>query len=189
MVVVALLGVGVAGYLTALKLGDNQAFLCRDGSGCDIVQASRYSLLAGVPTALWGAALYLAIAVLAALPRTARRWQAAFMLASAAVAFSLYLTYLSIFVIGATCPYCLASGVIAVLLLVVLVLRRARGEGREAAAYRPGKLVALGITAGAFAILLGAFIFAADFSTPAGYQLALARHLAKNNATFYGAFW
>ena len=189
VVVVALLGVGVAGYLTALKLGDNQAFLCRDGSGCDIVQASRYSLLAGVPTALWGAALYLAIAVLAALPRTARRWQAAFMLASAAVAFSLYLTYLSIFVIGATCPYCLASGVIAVLLLVVMVLRRPRGEGREAAAYRPGKLVALGITAGAFAILLGAFIFAADFSTPAGYQLALARHLAKNNATFYGAFW
>ena len=189
VVVVALLGVGVAGYLTALKLGDNQAFLCRDGSGCDIVQASRYSLLAGVPTALWGAALYLAIAVLAALPRTARRWQAAFMLASAAVAFSLYLTYLSLVVIGATCPYCLASGVIAVLLLVVLVLRRARGEGREAAAYRPGKLVALGITAGAFAILLGAFIFAADFSTPAGYQLALARHLAKNNATFYGAFW
>ena len=50
VVVLALLGLGVAGYLTALKLGGNQAFLCRDGSGCDIVQASRYSLLAGVPT-------------------------------------------------------------------------------------------------------------------------------------------
>ena len=87
VVVLALVGVGVAGYLTALKLGGNQAFLCRDGSGCDIVQASRYSLLAGVPTALWGAGLYLAIAVLAALPRTVRRWQAAFMLASGAVAF------------------------------------------------------------------------------------------------------
>src|SRR4030095_5631986 len=138
VVVLALLGVGVAGYLTALKLGDNQAFLCRDGSGCDIVQASRYSLLAGVPTALWGAALYLAIAVLAALPRTARRWQAAFMLASGAVAFSLYLTYLSIFVIGATCPYCLASGVVAVALLVVMILRRPRGEGRAAGACQAG---------------------------------------------------
>ncbi len=127
----ALLGVGVAGYLTALKLGGNQAFLCRDGSGCDIVQASRYSLLAGVPTAMWGAGLYLAIAALAAMPRTVRRWQATFMLASGAVAFSLYLTYLSIFVIGATCPYCLASGVIAVLLLLVMVLRRPHGEGRD----------------------------------------------------------
>jgi uncharacterized membrane protein len=189
VVALALLGLGVAGYLTALKLGGNQAFLCRDGSGCDIVQASRYSLLAGVPTAMWGAALYLAIAVLAAMPRTARRWQVAFMLVAGAVAFSLYLTYLSIFVIGATCPYCLVSGGIAVALLVVMIARRPRGEGREAAAYRPGKLTGLGITAAVFTVLIGAFIFAADFSTPAGYQVALAQHLAKSNATFYGAFW
>src|SRR5262244_622448 len=135
VVVLALVGLGIAGYLTALKLGGNQAFLCRDGSGCDIVQASRYSLLAGVPTAMWGAALYLAIAVLAALPRTLRRWQATFMLVSAAVAFSLYLTYLSVFEIHATCPYCLASGLVAVALLVVMVLRRPR-HGKEAAGYR-----------------------------------------------------
>lgn len=185
----ALIGLGIAGYLTALKLGGNQAFLCRDGSGCDIVQASRYSLLAGVPTAMWGAGLYLAIAALAAMPRTVRRWQAAFMLASGAVAFSLYLTYLSIFVIGATCPYCLASGVLAVVLTIVMIVRRPRGEGREAAAYKPGKLAGLGITAGVLTVFIGAFIFAADFSTPAGYQAALAEHLAKSNATFYGAFW
>jgi len=189
VVVLALLGLGVAGYLTALKLGGNQAFLCRDGSGCDIVQASRYSLLAGVPTAMWGAGVYLAIAVLAAIPRTVRRWQALFMLAAAAVAFSIYLTILSVFVIGATCPYCIASGVIAVALLVVIVMRRPRGEGKEAAAYRPGKLAFLGITAGGFAVLVGAFIFAADFSTPEGYQVALARHLTTSKATFYGAFW
>src|SRR5215467_14308748 len=179
VVALALVGLGIAGYLTALKLGGNQAFLCRDGGGCDIVQASRYSLLAGVPTAMWGAALYLAIAVLAALPRTLRRWQATFML---------YLTYLSVFEIHATCPYCLASGLVAVALLVVMVLRRPR-HGKEAAGYRPGKLVGLGITAGVVAVLLGAFIFAADFSTPAGYQMALAQHLKSSNAIFYGAFW
>src|SRR5215467_1912392 len=123
--VLALVGLGIAGYLTALKLGGNQAFLCRDGSGCDIVQASRYSLLAGVPTALWGAGLYLAIAVLAALPRTVRRWQATFMLVSAAVAFSIYLTYLSVFEIHATCPYCLASGLAA-----VATGRKRRATGR-----------------------------------------------------------
>src|SRR5262245_1500632 len=189
VVFLALLGLGVAGYLSALKLGGNQAFLCRDGSGCDIVQASRYSLLAGVPTAMWGAGVYLAIAVLAAIPRTVRRWQTLFMLAAAAVAFSIYLTVLSVFVIGATCPYCIASGVIAVALLVVIVVRRPRGEGKEAAAYRPGKLAFLGITAGGFAVLVGAFIFAADFSTPEGYQVALTRHLTANKAIFYGAFW
>lgn len=189
VVALALVGLGVAGYLTALKLGGNQAFLCRDGSGCDIVQASRYSLLAGVPTAMWGVGMYFAIAVLAAMPRTARRWQAAFMLVSGAVAFSIYLTYLSIFVIGATCPYCLVSGGIAVALLAVMIWRRPREQGRQVAAYRPGKLAWLGITAAVFTVLIGAFIFAADFSTPAGYQAALAQHLAKNQAVFYGAFW
>jgi uncharacterized membrane protein len=189
VVVLALAGLAVAGYLTALKLGGTQAFLCRDGSGCDVVQASRYSVLAGVPTAVWGAAIYLAIAVLAAMPRTARRWQAAFMLASGAVAFSLYLTIISIFVIGATCPYCLASGGIAVALLAAMVWRRPAAQGRQAAAYKPGRLVGLGVTAAVLTVLVGAFIFAADFSVPAGYQSALARHLAKKQAIFYGAYW
>jgi uncharacterized membrane protein len=189
VVCLALAGVAVAGYLTALKLGGTQAFLCRDGSGCDVVQASRYSVLAGVPTAMWGAAIYLAIAVLAAMPRTVRRWQAAFMLASGAVAFSLYLTSISIFVIGATCPYCLASGGIAVALLVVMVWRRPAAQGRQAAAYKPGRLVGLGLTAAVLTVFVGAFIFAADFSVPAGYQDALARHLVKTQAIFYGAYW
>ncbi len=189
VVALALVGLAVAGYLTALKLGGTQAFLCRGGSGCDLVQASRYSVLAGVPTAMWGAGIYLAIAVLAAMPRTARRWQAAFMLASGAVAFSFYMTYISIFIIGATCPYCLASGGIAVVLLVVMLWRRPPAQGRQAAAYKPGRLAGLGITAGIFTVVVGAFIFAADFSTPAGYQSGLAQHLAKSQAIFYGAFW
>ncbi len=182
----ALVGLAVAGYLTALKLGGNQAFLCRDGSGCDIVQASRYSLLAGLPTALWGAAVYAAILVLSVIPQTVRRWQLAFMLASAAVAFSIYLTYLSIFAIGATCPYCLVSGAISLLLLVTMMVRRPAAPAR---AYSLKRLAGLGITAGVAAVIFGAFIFAADFSTPAGYQMALAEHLKKNQAVFYGAYW
>jgi uncharacterized membrane protein len=189
VVALALVGLAVAGYLTALKFGGNQAFLCRDGSGCDLVQASRYSVLVGVPTAVWGAGFYLAIVVLAAMPRTARRWQAAFILVSGAVAFSLYLTYISIFVIGATCPYCLASGGIAMALLAVMLWRLPPAQGRQAAAYKPGRLAALGITTGVLTVLLGAFIFAADFSVPAGYQSALAQHLAKSQGIFYGAFW
>jgi uncharacterized membrane protein len=182
----ALVGLAVASYLTALKLGGNEAFLCRDGSGCDIIQASRYSLLAGLPTALWGAAIYAAIVVLSVIPRTVRRWQMAFMLASAAVAFSIYLTYLSIFVIGAMCPYCLASGTISLLLFVTMIVRRPAAPAR---AYSLKRLAGLGITVGVAAVVFGAFIFAADFSTPAGYQLALAEHLKKNQAVFYGAYW
>jgi len=41
VVALALAGLGVAGYLTALKLGGTQAFLCRGGSGCDRGAARR----------------------------------------------------------------------------------------------------------------------------------------------------
>src|SRR6266540_5012676 len=64
--VVALSAAGllVSGYLTWLKLAGRGAVFCVAGSGCDLVQASRYAVFLGVPTALWGAALYTAIGIL-----------------------------------------------------------------------------------------------------------------------------
>lgn len=186
----ALLGLAIAGYLAAVKLAGSQAFLCRGGGGCDLVQASRYSMLAGVPTAMWGGAAYLGIAILAALPRTPRRWQAAFMLAAGTVAASLALTFVSIFAIGATCPYCLASGGVAAALLVAMVARRPRGPGRPARAYGSGRLAALGCAAAIVTVVAGAFFFAVDTSSaPDEYRIGLARHLAQSGAVFYGAFW
>src|SRR5258705_8979 len=71
-------GFAIAAYLTGLKwMGGNAAF-CLSGSGCDIVQGSRYGTLLGVPTALWGVLMYAAIGGLAALGLTARRWSRAF---------------------------------------------------------------------------------------------------------------
>src|SRR5678815_5983899 len=58
-------GMLVAAYLTWLKLSGSGAALCVTGSGCDIVQASRYATFLWVPTALWGLATYVAIGVLA----------------------------------------------------------------------------------------------------------------------------
>ena len=54
---VATLGVVIGGYLTVTKLTRASALLCEAGSGCDVIQASPYALLLGVPTALWGAGL------------------------------------------------------------------------------------------------------------------------------------
>ena len=58
-------GMLVAAYLTWLKLSGSGAALCVAGSGCDLVQASRYATFLWVPTALWGLATYVAIGVLA----------------------------------------------------------------------------------------------------------------------------
>ena len=181
-------GMLVAAYLTWLKLSGSGAALCVAGSGCDIVQASRYATFLWVPTALWGLATYLAIGVLAWMGLTPRNWPIAFALAAGGVGFSAYLAWLSVFDLGATCVWCLTSAVILIAMLAVLVMRRPAARNRKAAMsfarlFTNGGLAAVG------AVVVAAFVFAAPFSAPPGYQSALARHLADTKAVMYGAFW
>src|SRR6185295_4782110 len=91
-------GFAIAAYMSWLKWAGATAAFCLSGSGCDIVQSSRYAVLLGVPTALWGAALYAAIGVLAAMGLGPRRWRWAFHLAAAGIGISVYLTGLSMMV-------------------------------------------------------------------------------------------
>ncbi|MFQ5916124.1 MAG: vitamin K epoxide reductase family protein, partial [Nitrospinota bacterium] len=48
---VAAAGFVVAGYLAVTKLGGDSPLFCTAGGGCDIVQASRYAVFFGLPTA------------------------------------------------------------------------------------------------------------------------------------------
>jgi uncharacterized membrane protein len=184
---VAAAGFLVAGYLTVTKLMGGGAAFCTAGGGCDAVQSSRYATLLGVPTALWGALAYAAIGAIALAGLTATRWQAAFVLAAGAVGFSAYLTWLSAFEIQALCGYCLASATVAVVLLGVLVWRRPVAGRRSG--LTAGRLGALGGASAVGAIVVGAFIYAAnpESSDPA-YREALARHLTAQGMVMYGGF-
>jgi uncharacterized membrane protein len=184
VLVIALAGLAVAGYLAWIKWSGAGALFCTAGSGCDIVQASRYATFLGAPTALWGALAYLAIALLAGLGLEGGRWRAALLLASGAVGFSAYLTFVSVTQVGAVCAYCLVSAGLSLLLLILLLLRRPLAPGG-----RGLSLAALGGGAAAAAIVLGAFVFAAGPEGATPHQLALARHLAQSKAVFYGAYW
>ena len=190
LVVVALsvVGFGVASYLTWLKWAGRGAMFCVAGSGCDVVQASRYAVFVGVPTALWGAVLYAAIAVLGSLGLSSQRWLAAFLLGAAGVGFSAYLTALSFVALGAACIYCLASGAIVLALVLVLLWRRPPARGRKSAVH-PIRLAAYGTLMAVVAVVFGAFVFASPSSAPRGYQSALARHLRATGAVMYGAYW
>jgi uncharacterized membrane protein len=178
-------GAGVAAYLSWLKWTGTTAAFCVSGSGCDIVQASRYGELLGVPTALWGLLLYAAIGTLAGLGLTPTRWTWAFYLAAAGVGFSVYLTALSVLVIKATCAYCLGSTAIMVALLVVLLARRAAlPRRRRLAALVPGALAAAVLVPFA-----AAFIWAMPAGGGRGFEAALAGHLREQGAVMYGAYW
>ena len=132
MIVLAVAGAGVASYLTWVHYADVSP-ICTTGGGCETVQKSSYSELAGVPVALLGLGGYLAILVTLFLPGEAMRlWAAALALIGAG--FSVYLTYLELFVIDAICQWCVASAVIMTVLAGLSVARLLRAQPEPEAA-------------------------------------------------------
>jgi uncharacterized membrane protein len=122
----ALVGFFVALYLWFYKIGVIGDLKCGTGS-CEFVQASRYAWLLGQPVALYGVVGYLALVVIALIGlqpgRLANpgpmRWLAA--LSVIGFAFTLYLTYLELFVIHAVCRWCIGSAVIMTLITAIAV--------------------------------------------------------------------
>lgn len=185
----AAVGLVVAGYLTVTKLSAAPALFCAAGSGCDVVQTSRYAVFLGLPTAAWGAGLYAVVVGLALTGLSARRWLGAFLLGTAGAAFSAYLTYLSVFEVGATCGYCLASAGMAFALFGLLLARRPAAPGRRSP-LRPGRLAALGAVTALATVIVGAGVFAwRGPGATVPYAEGLARHLTATGAVMYGAYW
>ena len=122
--VVALAGAAVAGYLTWVHY-DEGALVCVAGGGCETVQQSSYAEIVGIPVALLGLVGYAAILGLILWDAPYARLGAA-MLALVGLAFSAYLVVLQLFVIDATCVWCLANDVLIAPALALLTALRLR---------------------------------------------------------------
>lgn len=142
--VLALLGFFDSAYLLLERFSPQVALVCPIGGGCETVQASRWSTLPatgqGLPIAAFGVIGYAAI-VGVALLGLQREWFGPLpvvptlaLLATIGVGFSLYLTALQLFVVGALCAWCLSSALIeAIIWLAALygwrvTIREARME-------------------------------------------------------------
>jgi len=123
----ALAGIGVAGYLTYVHYRGLHPVCLAGGGGCERVQASSYAKLAGVPVALIGLLGYVAIlASLLVRGETARLVTVALTLVG--FGFSAYLTYREIATIDAICQWCVASAGIMTLLMLASIARFLRAE-------------------------------------------------------------
>lgn len=120
--VLALAGLGVAGYLTWVHYADLEPICAGGSGGCEKVQSSDYAELAGIPVALLGLIGYGAILASLMLPGDLGRFAGA-VLALAGFGFSAWLTYVELFEIDAICQWCVASAVIMTLLALVTSLR------------------------------------------------------------------
>jgi uncharacterized membrane protein len=116
--VLALLELIVAAYLEIERARGRSVACPIGGGGCETVQHSRYSKLAGVPLPLLGLVGAAAMFVTALLSDPRAR-TAAFVLAAAGALFSLYLAGLQAFEIHAYCAWCLSSAVIWLALAAV----------------------------------------------------------------------
>ena len=127
----SLVGLFISAYLYLYKLGKIGSLACGTG-GCETVQLSPWSRVAGVDVALIGVLGYaglLFLSLAALRPGLAgRRWPATLLagLAGIGVLFTGYLTYLELFVIHAICLWCVASGfvILAIFAAALLDLRR-----------------------------------------------------------------
>lgn len=115
--VLALLELAIAVYLEVERARGRSVACPIGGGGCETVQQSSYSKLAGVPLPILGliGAVTMFVTTLVNDPRART---AAFVLAVAGALFSLYLAGLQAFEIHAYCAWCLASAVIWIALAV-----------------------------------------------------------------------
>jgi uncharacterized membrane protein len=127
----SLVGLFIAAYLYLYKVGKIGSLACGSG-GCETVQWSPWSQIAGIEVSLVGVLGYAGLLVLslAALqpPLASRRWPTTLLvtMAGIGVLFTGYLTYLELFVIHAICRWCVASGAIIVAIFAVALLDQRR---------------------------------------------------------------
>jgi uncharacterized membrane protein len=123
-IVVCVLGLGIASYLTYVHYAGISP-VCEISHGCEKVQSSEWSKLAGVPVAVLGLLTYAGILAALLVPgETAATAAAAGALIG--VGFSAYLTYREIFTIDAICVWCVASALLLVTLAVITLVRLVR---------------------------------------------------------------
>lgn len=119
----AVLGIGVAAYLSFIETTHRQA-ICGPIGNCNSVQQSAYSHLFGfLPVGILGIIGYAAILIAWLVQNYAPErlhnsastviWGMAWL----GILFSIYLTFLEAFVIGATCVWCISSALLMTLIL------------------------------------------------------------------------
>jgi uncharacterized membrane protein len=125
-IAISVLGIAIAGYLTYVHYAGISP-VCEIAHGCEKVQTSEWSKVAGVPVAVLGLLGYVGILAALLVPGEAAMTAAAG-LAVVGAGFSAYLTYREVFTIEAICIWCVASAVLMVLLAILTVARLARHE-------------------------------------------------------------
>jgi len=183
------LGIALTGYLSWTAFSGGPVQGCSAGGGCDTVLTSRWAILLGLPTALWGLLAYVGLAAIAFVRRADTHWSYAWTAAFFGACYSAYLTVVSLTILRSACPYCLTSFGLMVATLALVVWQRPPEIARRS-------WISLAAGRGALAVVV-ILLLHANYTTPqaepAGPEdpatRALAEHLKREGVLFYGASW
>ncbi len=214
--VLSTIGIIDTGSITFQRFGWLGPLSCPGGGdGCDTVLNSPWgTLLQGdnfnIPLSLLGLISYLVILTLALIPSlpslsankanlSRRTWAGLFAVSCSMAIFSIVLIGLMILRIKAFCFFCIISGIISLLLLVLTIIGGVWDD--------PGQLIFRGILL-SLGILLGSLIWASAIDPSQSKngmiqqgqspiirtesnseKIKLAKHLNENNFILYTAYW
>ena len=124
LVIFGLGGMAISGYLTYGYLV-NTPIGCPFNANCDLVQASSYAYMWGVPVPLLGLLMYAALTLMGVLLLLKKaEWENILSLgiygvSLAGVIFTVYLYYLEIFVLHAFCSWCIVSSIVILSIFIL----------------------------------------------------------------------
>jgi uncharacterized membrane protein len=138
MAALALIGLGVATYDSVMVYAGQPLWCPPPIDGCNVVAASPYARMLGLPVGYYGVVFYLGILglalLLAAAPLSRALRLAAVLGTGTGVLFSLYFMALQIAFIHAFCIYCLVSAVTTLLLAAAALAHGGATRSRAAPA-------------------------------------------------------
>jgi uncharacterized membrane protein len=125
--ILSIFGAIDAFYLSLVKLTHTEVY-CGGSSSCDIVNASSYSMIMGIPIAFIGLGAYIILIAILFLEKRDGILREKYVYLNFGICligllYSIYLTYVETFILHAICPYCIASAVIMLLLFTLSVIR------------------------------------------------------------------
>ena len=176
-------GVVLSAYLLWTRTAHAPVY-CPLGSGCEVVQSSRFAAVFGIPVSLLGLLFYAFSFLIAARPlEPGRRLGLALPAAFAGVGSSAVFTVVQQTVIRATCSLCIGSALLTAAILVMLIARRPLRVSRRIWAASTGAFVLAAV------FLLWGYAASAPPAPEGAYADGLARHLTATGVKLYGAYW
>jgi len=114
-------------YLGYVKLTHQEVY-CGGSGACESVNNSPYAEINGIPIAYLGVFAYIVILVLILMESRGGFWGeyspiVVFGMTLAGFLYSVYLTYIEIYVLHAICPYCVVSAIVMLVLFIVSSVR------------------------------------------------------------------